>query len=63
MALEGRVPTAERCPVCRSRVLVKSPGEVVIRNAILRVDEPTGRVSAKCARCKAWVDVPLRYLG
>jgi hypothetical protein len=32
-----------------------------VRNAILRVDRPTGRASAKCSRCKTWVDVPLRY--
>lgn len=55
--------TVERCPVCRAQVVVRHPGEVVIRNAILRVDAPTGRVSAKCARCKAWVEVPLRYVG
>ncbi len=55
--------TVERCPVCRAKVVVKLPGEVVIRNAILKVDAPTGRVSAKCARCKAWVEVPLRYVG
>jgi hypothetical protein len=55
--------TVERCPVCRAKVVAKLPGEVVIRNAILRVDRTTGRVSAKCARCKRWVDVPLRYVG
>jgi hypothetical protein len=36
--------------------------EVIIRNAILRVDAPSGRVEAKCTRCKSWVDVPLRYV-
>jgi len=35
----------------------------MIRNAILRVDGPSGRVTAKCPRCKAWVEVPLRYTG
>jgi len=49
--------------VCRAKVVEQLPGEVVIRNAILKVDAPTGRVSAKCARCKAWVEVPLRYVG
>lgn len=53
--------SVRRCPMCRAKVLVKLPGEVIIRNAILRVDSPTGRVSAKCARCKTWVEVPLRY--
>ena len=52
-----------RCPVCRVTLLVRSPEEVVIRNAIVRVDAPTGQVTAKCPRCKAWVEVPLRYVG
>lgn len=60
-------PTAEvatnRCPVCKSKVVVTSAEEVVIHNAILRVERPTGRVSAKCSRCKSWVEVPLRYVG
>lgn len=54
---------ADRCPVCNSKVVVTSADEVVIRNAILRVDRPTGRVSAKCSRCKSWLEVPLRYVG
>ena len=37
--------------------------EVVIHNAIIKIDPLTGRVTAKCARCKAWVEVPLRYTG
>ena len=52
-----------RCHVCGAKVVVKSPGEVVIKNAILRVDQSSGRVAAKCCRCKAWVSVPLRYTG
>lgn len=52
-----------RCPVCRETLLVRSPAEVMIRNAILRVDGPSGLVTAKCPRCKAWVEVPLRYTG
>ena len=51
------------CPVCRSKMIVRGQGELVIRNAILKVDAPTGRVTAKCARCKAWREVPLRYVG
>ena len=54
---------ASRCPVCRAKVVVELDQEIVIHNAILKVDPATGRVVAKCARCKAWVDVPLRYLG
>ena len=52
-----------RCHVCGTKVVVKSPGEVVIKNAILRVDPSSGRVAAKCCRCKAWVAVPLTYTG
>ena len=52
-----------RCHVCGTKVVVKGLGEVVIKNAILRVDGTSGRVAAKCCRCKAWVTVPLRYTG
>ena len=52
-----------RCHVCGAKMVVKSPGEVVIKNAILRVDPSSGRVAAKCCRCKAWVAVPLTYTG
>ena len=52
-----------RCPICRATLLVRSPEEVVIRNAILKVDAPSGRVTAKCPRCKTWVEVPLKYVG
>jgi DNA-directed RNA polymerase subunit RPC12/RpoP len=55
--------TSLRCPACRAKVVVALQNEVVIHNAILKVDPATGRVSAKCARCKAWVQVPLRYTG
>jgi hypothetical protein len=53
----------QRCPACRDKVVVDRSSEVVIHNAILRIDRPSGRVTAKCRRCKAWVEVPLRYLG
>ncbi len=49
--------------MCRTRLVVKEPDEIVIRNAILKVEAQTGRVTAKCARCKAWVEVPLRWAG
>src|SRR2546426_19341 len=48
-------------PGLKAKVLVKLQNEVVIHNAILKVDPPTGRVTAKSARCKGWVRVPLRY--
>ena len=61
--LSGSSPVEiERCPTCRAKVITRQPGEVMIRNAILRVDAPTGRVTAKCPRCKAWLEVPLRYV-
>jgi hypothetical protein len=57
------VPTTQegRCPVCRAKLVARGDEEVIIRNAILRVESATGRVDAKCTRCKSWVQVPLRY--
>ena len=55
--------TLARCHVCGVKVVVKSGADVVIRNAILKVDGASGRVTAKCSRCKSWVVVPLRYTG
>src|ERR1700730_11517530 len=52
-----------RCQVCGAKVVIKGADEVVIKNAILRVDGSSGRVAAKCSRCKAWVAVPLVYTG
>jgi hypothetical protein len=52
-----------RCPSCRDKVVVGRATEVVVHNAILRVDRASGLVTAKCRRCKAWVEVPLKYLG
>jgi hypothetical protein len=52
-----------RCPICRVTLVLRTAEEVIIRNAIVRVDAPTGRVTAKCPRCKGWVEVPLRYVG
>jgi hypothetical protein len=60
----GRAQDAPgRCHVCGARVVVKSAGEVVIKNSILKIDGASGRVTAKCSRCKAWVGVPLMYTG
>lgn len=44
-------------------MVVRTPAEVLIRNAILKVEGASGRVTAKCARCKSWVEVPLRFVG
>jgi len=63
MTTKVELATTLRCPVCRAKVVVALPNEVVIHNAILKVDPPSGRVTAKCARCKAWVQVPLQYTG
>lgn len=49
--------------MCGGKVVVKNADEIVIKNAILRVDGASRRVSAKCSRCKAWVAVPLTYTG
>ena len=63
VALAAPQDAPGRCHVCGAKVVVKSMGEVVIKNAILRVDQSSGRVAAKCCRCKAWVAVPLTYTG
>lgn len=63
MAAQVEHAISLRCPVCRAKLVVALQDEVVIHNAIIKVDFPTGRVTAKCARCKAWVEVPLRYTG
>ena len=55
--------TEGRCPVCRAKVVARGEEQVIIHNAILRVEAATGRVAAKCARCKSWVEVPLRYVA
>ena len=59
----GLPETQGRCQVCGAKVVIKGVDEVVIKNAILRVDASSGRVAAKCSRCKAWVAVPLMYTG
>jgi DNA-directed RNA polymerase subunit RPC12/RpoP len=59
----SRSDTLGRCHVCGAKVVVKSASEVVIKNAILKVDGASGRVTAKCSHCKAWVAVPLTYTG
>jgi hypothetical protein len=53
----------QRCPACRDKVVVGRENEVVVHNAILRIERPSGRVTAKCRRCKAWVEVPLKFVG
>jgi DNA-directed RNA polymerase subunit RPC12/RpoP len=50
----------QRCPGCRTKIVVADREGIVVRNAILRVTR-TGHATAKCPRCKAWVEVPLRY--
>jgi len=52
---------AKRCPACRTKIVIWDAEGVVVKNAILRVTTATGRASAKCPRCKAWVEVPLTY--
>ena len=54
---------AIRCQVCATKIVMPGPDEIVVKNAILRVDRASGRVTAKCPRCKAWVEIPFRYFG
>jgi len=63
LAADGVALTQDRCQVCGAKIVIKNTDEIVIKNAILRVDGVSGRVSAKCSRCKAWVAVPLTYTG
>jgi DNA-directed RNA polymerase subunit RPC12/RpoP len=55
------LPEAQRCPTCRTKIVVPDAEGILVRNAILRVSVDTGDASAKCPRCKSWVEVPLRY--
>ena len=57
------VRPATRCQVCETKIVVPGPDEIVVKNAILRVNRASGRVTAKCPRCKAWVEIPFRYFG
>ena len=50
-----------RCPVCRTKIVIPDAEGFVVKNAILHVCSRTGCARAKCPRCKAWVEVPLRY--
>jgi phage FluMu protein Com len=60
---EPSASPAIRCQVCATKIVVPGVEDVVVKNAILRVDRASGHVAAKCPRCKTWVDVPLRYIG
>ena len=51
----------QRCPTCRTKIVVPGEDGLVVKNSILRVSAETGQASAKCPRCMAWVDVPLTY--
>ena len=56
-----RLSESRRCPVCRTKIVVPDDDGLVVKNAILRVSAETGRATAKCPRCKTWVEVPLTY--
>ena len=47
--------------MCRTKIVVPDEEGLVVKNAILRVSLQTGHATAKCPRCKAWVEVPLKY--
>jgi predicted Zn-ribbon and HTH transcriptional regulator len=63
MATSGRVILVEpqRCPTCRTKIVVSDAAGILVKNAILRVSVDTGDASAKCPRCKSWVEVPLQF--
>jgi phage FluMu protein Com len=50
-----------RCPTCRTKIVVPGEQGLMVRNSILRVSAESGHASAKCPRCKTWVEVPLTY--
>ena len=61
MASELALPEeAQRCPICRTKIVVPDEEGLVVKNAILRVGAD-GHASAKCPRCKSWVKVPLTF--
>jgi hypothetical protein len=63
-AMPAEAATGElRCPTCRTKIVVPDGTGLVVRNAILRVTRESGGATAKCPRCKTWVEVPLRYSG
>jgi phage FluMu protein Com len=64
MRAEADAADEKRCPTCRTRIVVPDGAGLVVRNAILRIArEGNGGATAKCPRCKTWVEVPLRYSG
>ncbi len=50
-----------KCPRCRTKIQKLEGDFLFVKNAILRVDLKTSTTSAKCPRCKEWIEVPLRY--
>jgi len=61
MTALGLPVEAQRCPTCRTKIVVPGEQGLIVKNAILRVSAETGHASAKCPRCKTWVEVPLTY--
>ena len=55
------VPPTLKCPTCGETIQKMDGGFLVVRNAILRVDLSRRCATAKCPRCKSWVEVMLRY--
>lgn len=55
------VPPILKCPTCGVTIQRVDGEFLVVRNAILRVDLRHGGATAKCPRCKSWVEVMLRY--
>ncbi len=59
--IRERALVIRKCPHCQTTIEKRNGDSLFLRNAILRVDLNTQASYAKCPRCKAWVDVPLRY--
>ena len=63
-AIAARLPQEPlRCSTCRTKIVVPAVDGLVVKNAILHVSAATGKATAKCPRCKSWVEVPLAYHG
>ena len=57
----GFVVDGLKCQTCGETIQKMDGDFLVVRNAILRVDLRRRCATAKCPRCKSWVEVMLRY--
>lgn len=59
MELDETIET--KCPQCRAKIQKLDGHNLLVKNAIIKVDLNTRYSYAKCPRCKIWVAVPLRF--